>query len=122
MKMKYKDGKGKWGIVYETKNGIKRCYFAEYGKCKGNKHPCDAIPNVALIMSHSRSPFEARLKAKVCELCGTTTAQHYEIHHVHKIKDLKGKLLWEQMMIAKRRKTMVLCRACHKGIHGKKEF
>lgn len=33
---------------------------------------------------------EKRLKAKVCELCGTTEAEHYEIYHVNKLKNFKG--------------------------------
>ena len=57
------------------------------------------------------------LKAKVCELCGTTESDHYEIHHVNKLKNLKGKQLWEKVMIAKRRKTLILCRKCHYEIH-----
>ena len=56
-----------------------------------------------------------------CELCGKTDAEHYEIHHVRKVKDLKGKELWEQNMIAKRRKTIVVCRECHYKIHGRHE-
>ena len=36
------------------------------------------------------------------------------------LKDLKGKAKWEQMMIAKQRKTMVLCKECHKKIHKKR--
>jgi hypothetical protein len=62
--------------------------------------------------------FEKRLKAKTCELCGengdTTT---YEIHHIKKVKDLKGKEQWERAMIARKRKTLVVCKACHMKIH-----
>ena len=36
----------------------------------------------------------------------------------NKIKNLKGKAPWEIIMLAKRRKTMVLCYECHKKIHG----
>ena len=36
---------------------------------------------------------------------------------IHKVKDLKGKEPWEKMMIAKRRKTMVVCKNCHAQIH-----
>ena len=61
---------------------------------------------------------EERLKARVCELCGSTDAEQYEIHHIHKVKDLKGKSDWERNMIAKRRKTMVVCKECHNKIHG----
>ena len=117
---KYKDGRGKWGIPYETKKGSKRCYFADYRQCKDSKNPSDIISQEAVIHCNSRTTFESRLKAKKCELCGTTEAEHYQIHHVHKMKDLKGKEKWEQIMIGKRRKTMVLCLECHNNIHHKK--
>lgn len=117
IKNKYKDGNGKWGIPYETKNGSKRCYFADYTKCRNLKDVSDTIYNAELIYSMSRTTFESRLAAKKCELCGTEQARKYEIHHIHKVKDLKGKKLWEQVMIAKRRKTIVVCIDCHKKIH-----
>lgn len=110
IKDKYKDGKGKWGIPYETKQGEKRCYFAQYAECKNVKNASDKISGKTTLYAYTKTSFESRLAAKVCELCGTTAAQSYEIHHVHKVKDLKGKELWEQVMIAKRRKTIVLCK------------
>lgn len=116
----YKDGHGEWGIPYMTKQGRKRCYFADYRKCKESINPSDKISKTATRFAYTTTTFERRLSAKVCELCGTTDAEHYEIHHVHKVKDLKGKEPWEQMMIAKRRKTMVVCENCHKMIHGKR--
>jgi group II intron reverse transcriptase/maturase len=117
IKNKFRDGKGNWGIPYETKKGRKRCLFADYSKCKDSKIADDKIANTTVHHAYAFNKFENRLKAKICELCGTTEATHYEIHHVHKVKDLKGKELWEQVMIAKRRKTMVLCRDCHINIH-----
>lgn len=63
---------------------------------------------------------ENRLKAKVCELCGTTESDHYEVHHINKLKNLKGKERWEIAMIAKHRKTLVVCRDCHRSIIHKK--
>ena len=57
-----------------------------------------------------RTALEQRLKAKVCELCGTTESDCYEVHHVNKLKNLKGKQAWEVAMIAKRRKTLVVCK------------
>lgn len=117
IKEKYKDGKGKWCIPYDTKQGKKFCYFAQYLECKKCKNPSDRTTNVALMNKTSRTTFESRLAAKTCELCGTTDAEHYEIHHVHKVKDLKGKEPWERAMIAKRRKTIVVCESCHRAIH-----
>jgi len=113
------EAKGKWGIPYETKHGSKRRYFADYTDCKATKICDDNICNVASVFQSRMVTFESRLKAGICELCGTTEAKHYEIHHVHKVKDLKGKEPWERMMIAKRRKTIVLCRNCHYEIHGR---
>ena len=118
-KDKYEDGKGKWGIPYETKQGEKRCYFAQYAECKNVKNASDKISGKTTLYAYTKTSFESRLAAKVCELCGTTDAQSYEIHHVHKVKDLKGKELWEQVMIAKRRKTIVLCKKCHYEIHNR---
>lgn len=120
IKQKYRDGKGKWCIPYETKKGIKHMYFADYQKSKSTAYVNDVIKNTALYHSHTTTTFEDRLKACVCELCGATESKKYEIHHVNKVKNLKGKERWEQVMIAKRRKTIVLCEECHKIIHGKK--
>lgn len=83
------------------------------------KNASDKISGKTTLYAYTKTSFESRLAAKVCELCGTTDAQSYEIHHVHKVKDLKGKELWEQVMIAKRRKTIVLCKKCHYEIHNR---
>jgi len=117
IKERYKDGKGGWGIPYETKAGAKRCYFAKFSDCKKAKNPSDIINNAEVIYKLSRTTFESRLSAKQCELCGTTEAEQYEIHHINKVKNLKGKELWEKVMIAKKRKTMAVCVPCHDKIH-----
>ena len=114
---KFKDGQGSWGIPYETKRGLKRCSFANYAECKNMRQVTDLIPVVTQAHRFSVNMFEKRLKARVCELCGTGESNHYELHHINKVKNLKGKEPWEQAMIAKRRKTLVVCRDCHKMIH-----
>lgn len=115
---KYKDGNGSWGIPYSTKKGERRRFFADYRKCKDKSDDLsDVFVNKRVIYNNARNSLEARLKAKACELCGSTDAQTYEIHHVHKVKDLKGKAKWEQCMIAKNRKTLILCKECHNLIH-----
>lgn len=120
IKAKYKDGRGSWGIPYETKTGKKRMYFAKYQDSKKKTHECkDPIDNYSYVHSKTCNTFEERLKAHKCELCGRADAEYYEIHHIRKLKDLKGKSEWERSIIAKRRKTIVLCRDCHKKIHGK---
>ena len=112
----YKDGTGKWAIPYETKTGIKKMYFANYADCKGKKFT-NIVPQTAKNYSHDVTTLESRLKAKICEVCGCTESDRYEIHHVNKVKNLKGKSEWEKIMIAKRRKTIVVCHKCHMAIH-----
>jgi group II intron reverse transcriptase/maturase len=114
---KHRDSKGKWCIPYKTKMGIKYCYFADYKECKKSKNPSDLIPYASVIKQQRRTTFESRLATKRCELCKSTNAEHYEIHHVPKLKDLKGIEKWEQVMIEKRRKTLIVCESCHKLIH-----
>ncbi|MEA4816818.1 MAG: reverse transcriptase domain-containing protein [Lachnospiraceae bacterium] len=113
----HKDGKGGWCIPYHTKAGEKNLHFADYRDCKGAANPNDTITNAATIYSNSITTFESRLAAKICELCGCTDSEYYEIHHVNKVKNLSGKAQWERVMIAKRRKTLVVCRKCHHEMH-----
>lgn len=125
IKQKYSDGHGRWAIPYTTKKGPSRRYFANYHDSKVNaksfKLTCqDNIHGKCLQYRHSVNSLESKLKTKQCELCGSTTAERYELHHVHKVKDLKGKAEWERCMIAKRRKTLAVCCDCHLAIHGKK--
>ena len=117
---KFNDGTGKWGVPYETKLGSKRRYFANYADCKGKGSAMDCISNAAVVYGYAVNTLENRLKAKVCELCGTTESDHYEVHHINKLKNLKGKERWEIAMIAKHRKTLVVCRDCHRSIIHKK--
>jgi len=119
IKKKFSDKKGSWCIPYETKIGKKYMYFAKYQNCKKTKCPDDIKSNQLVIYLNSSTKFEDRLKAKVCEICGCTDSEHYEIHHVNKVKNLKGKSLWEKIMISKRRKTIVVCKKCHYNIHYK---
>ncbi len=115
---KYKDGHGSWGIPYSTKSGSKCRYFAKFRECKDNIPKFfDVKTKARLHYSCARNSLEERLKAHVCELCGKVDAQSYQLHHISKVKDLKGKALWEQCMIAKRRKTLVVCKECHYKIH-----
>ena len=120
MLKQYKDGKGGWCIPYETRSGRKCMYFAKYQECKAPKDAKDAIPHAVPQTIKSHSSFESRLLAKQCEFCGSTDGKSYEVHHVHKLKDLKGKSMLEQVMLARRRKTIVLCEKCHHNLHNGK--
>jgi len=117
IKRMYRDGKGGWCIPYQTKTGTNKMYFAKYQDSKKIKVADDRLPNVVAQTMNSSNSFDSRLKAHVCELCGRTDSKQYEIHHVKKLKDLKGKSDWERVMIARKRKTIVLCYECHHAIH-----
>ena len=77
----------------------------------------DVIPKT--VMYSSKTSLMARLSAGQCELCGKTDCE-IEIHHVRKLKDLKGKSYWERFMIARNRKTLALCIDCHEQLHNGK--
>ncbi|WP_199223007.1 hypothetical protein, partial [Clostridium perfringens] len=54
-----------------------------------------------------------------CEWCESEN-KDIEIHHVRKLKDLKGKKEWEKEMIGRKRKTLALCHECHWKLHNGK--
>lgn len=63
-----------------------------------------------------------RLLADRCELCGKT--ENVEVHHVRKLADLKKQWansqhipVWVIQMREMNRKTLVVCRVCHRNIH-----
>lgn len=107
---------GSWRIPYKTKEGIKYSKFADFMKCKKVTDFDEVIKDYAVMHASTRTTFEDRLSAEVCELCGKINAP-LEIHHVNKVKNLKGKDFWEIMMIAKKRKTIAVCKECHHKIH-----
>jgi group II intron reverse transcriptase/maturase len=72
------------------------------------------------IWSGPRSEVVQRLLAENCELC--ESGKQVEVHHVRALKDLspKGRQQppeWAVRMASRRRKTLVVCRACHEDIH-----
>ena len=81
----------------------------------------DRIPNTLQMVS-PRSELVKRLNAERCEYCGREDLP-VETHHVRKLVDLirkKPLYLWQRIMIARHRKTLVLCEKCHKDLHAGK--
>jgi RNA-directed DNA polymerase len=61
-----------------------------------------------------------RLNVQQCEICGKQNG-YFDVHHVRKLSDIKdGKQRWQKLMIARRRKTLVLCIECHQLLHAGK--
>ena len=114
---KYRIGAKRWGIPYETKSGKKVRKLTKFNEVDGKRCE-DTIPTIVTIIAKGRTTIDSRLKACRCELCGYEGKDRkYEVHHVNKVKNLKGREPWEIVMIAKRRKTLVVCHECHQKIH-----
>lgn len=78
----------------------------------------DSLPQTFHLTS-TRSELVRRMNANKCEYCGIIDTE-IEVHHVRKLKDLKEKPNvgnWEKLMIARHRKTMILCCECHQLLH-----
>ena len=120
-KIRKKYGRKSFGVKYMTKAGMKTTYFYDKGFRKDRtnigSNEVDVIPK--LYGNITRTSLVARLKAHQCEWCGAENVE-LEIHHVRKLKDLNGKKMWEKRMIARKRKTMALCKACHAKLHAGK--
>jgi RNA-directed DNA polymerase len=84
-----------------------------------HKGEVDAMPLTGIHLRFSRSSIQQRLEANVCEFCGKEKG-FFEVHHVKKLKDVQGKEGWKQIMIARKRKTLILCNACHDKLHAGK--
>jgi hypothetical protein len=77
----------------------------------------DQIPTV---IAYERREVVRRLIASTCELC-TLKDEQCVVHQVRKLADLtamgKDQPLWAQIMLKNRRKTFIVCQACHAIIH-----
>ena len=89
------------------------------------KWDIDLIP-VKLYLTAFTSELIRRMEAETCEYCERAHVP-VQVHHVRKLKDLKKKSnlqLWEKVMIARSRKTIILCSdgkdSCHSLLHAGK--
>lgn len=108
---------GHFGVDYMTKAGPKRCEFYHDGFQMNEQ----AAPVYADILPEYRkrqwsNSLANRLKAGTCEICGLKT-DSILIHHVKKLKKLKGKDIYELKMLEIRRKTLALCQNCYFDCH-----
>jgi hypothetical protein len=108
---------GEFRIPYDTKTGKKNCIFHNDGFGRKEiplKGEVDVLPRY--VDRYKLREQVKRLKAGVCELCGKENVDVY-MHHVKKLKDLKGQSEWEELMRMKRRKSLAVCFDCHELIH-----
>lgn len=98
----------------------KPALVARFGGISLTRYP-QAILNDRPARAHSgRTELLERLLADECELCGS--GEDIEVHHIRKLADLKTrdgqvKPAWVRRMAARQRKTLVVCRSCHRAIH-----
>ncbi|MDJ0752819.1 MAG: reverse transcriptase domain-containing protein [Ardenticatenaceae bacterium] len=110
----------------ETKTGIRRFEWGgvplTHVKPSRDEVIDDTKPKVRWSMG---GELVQRLLAEECEICGSS--QRIEVHHVRNLADLKkrwrgrkAKPTWVKLMVARNRKTLVVCRKCHAAIHAGK--
>jgi group II intron reverse transcriptase/maturase len=124
----------RYHAIIETPHGIRRCLRVTKER-KGGKKPLIAtfggIPltykKQAVLVDRLPTPIRyeqkeviRRLIASKCELC-RIKSENAVVHHVRKLADLermgKGRPYWAQIMWKRRRKTLIVCQACHHTIH-----
>jgi group II intron reverse transcriptase/maturase len=117
-----------------TENGLVECLrvivkrldkpplVARFGGLSLKTQPFKVIEDLAVNQDRTinRNELIQRLMADKCELCGSR--DRIESHHVRKLADLKVKgrkeiPIWKQVMISRKRKTLIVCHYCHTAIH-----
>jgi len=108
---------GVFSVPYRNKSGEKSAKFYSEGFPRvkfalGNF--VDLTPEYAKLNQPGELYF--RFKAGKCELCGAVS-KDVTVHQVRTLKGVSGNTNWEQAMLRKRRKTLIVCRECHANIH-----
>ena len=107
---------GIFSVKYSTKGGDKELQFYHDGFQQNVK----AAPDFSDIMPNFRKYTKERsllrrMKNGICELCGVETKE-IVMHHVRRLKELKGETEWERVMLRIRRKSLALCPCCYSSI------
>jgi len=106
---------GGYGIHYQVKGQMRTLRLFRlktWEQPRVDSSELDVEPNLALFIM-TKSELIQRLNANKCEYCETETGP-FEVHHVRGLKSIRpGKELWQRIMIARNRKTLILCKRCH---------
>ena len=124
----------KYKTTIDTPHGPRVCFQTTVERGEGKKPlvarfggiPLRRQKKVALIdrspnlFTTSGNELINRLIAGLCELCGSV--ERLEVHHIRKLADLakpgrNEKPAWVRIMAKRRRKTLIVCSACHDAIH-----
>jgi hypothetical protein len=95
---------------------------ASFGDKPIHYNPQTTLTDEIAPIYHGQNELVRRLLANECELCGSS--EKINVHHVNKLKDIKKKYkgrpeppAWVKFMMARNRKTVVVCHRCHTDIH-----
>ena len=103
-------------VQYEDRKGnVKQQTFYNESFKRRKPITSEHLDTASVIYLDHRTSLIERLKAEKCEMCGATGK--LDMHHVRKLKDLDGKGYADKLMMARRRKTIALCRSCHLKVH-----
>jgi hypothetical protein len=113
------NGKSYRGLQTIIQREGKKPLIAEWGGIPLQRRMDTMLNESPYLYWNGRTEIVQRLLADTCELCGSHTA--IEVHHIRALKDLKHygrpeKPTWVKTMAARHRKTLVVCRSCHKDI------
>jgi group II intron reverse transcriptase/maturase len=120
--------------IVDTPHGPRKCLEATLERGNGKKplvarfggiplvrNPeARVVDQVPTVMAYERREVVRRLIASACELCAIKDEQCV-VHQVRRLAELaamgKDRPLWAQIMLKNRRKTLIVCQACHAAIH-----
>jgi hypothetical protein len=124
----------KYKATIETPHGPHKCLQASVNRGKDRKPLVATFGGIPLrrqkyAVLQDRAPVPAtaprkeliqRLLAGQCEICGQTDQVH--VHQIRKLSDLEKpgqpeQPEWVRIMATRRRKTLIVCAACHATIH-----
>ena len=105
---------GVFGAYYHTKDGLKRCEFYHDGfRVQDESAKYERLDTLPQYRKYDKpNSLAARLRQGACELCGVATSEIH-MHHIRRLKDLKGRNEFEVLMMSKRRKSLALCPQCY---------
>jgi group II intron reverse transcriptase/maturase len=126
----------KYGTTIDTPHGPRKCLQVSIQRDKSRKALVATFGGIPLRRQKTAvltdrdpdrdrargSELIRRLLAGRCELCGQT--EKVQVHQIRKLDELdkpgQPQPEWMQVMAKRRRKTLVVCAACHGTIHHRK--
>ena len=122
----------KYKAVTDTPDGPRTCFqvtvprqdkqplVARFGGIPLKRKHTAVLADRQPIMTTRHNELIHRLLAGKCELCQARDG--LQVHHVRKLADLNrpgrpDRPPWVRLMAARKRKTLVVCSACHHAIH-----